>query len=154
MEEMILKKENGQVTIINPTNEELKKIKESCHMCSECTNARANRCSKIADIYKKCISAYDYISDGYQIYDENDDTAALIVSKCNNFEKEKETSRTPEQLKRFCELTKGLYAYFYGEEPDENDEDYHADKNYSKVMYSSGLLRNSYESYKTKVKRK
>ena len=125
MEEMILKKENGQTTIINPTKEELKKIKGSCHMCSQsCINACANKCSKIADIKKKSINDYDYITDGYQIYDENDDTEALIVSKCSNYEKEIRSKKTAEQIKRLKELKESLYIYFYDEDLDENSQSY------------------------------
>ena len=106
MEKTILKKEDGKVRLV--TNLDLKTIKEMPRInCSLCKNGYANKCPKVADIGNKDITKYNFITDGYQINDENGDWEDLIVTECSNYDRD---SRTQDPVRReyLCDSLKIL----------------------------------------------
>lgn len=59
------------------------------HLCwMNCKNATPNKCSKILDLPKLTIDKYDFITDGYQILDNNDIVDTFVVTKCKNYKRE------------------------------------------------------------------
>ena len=116
MRNIIIKKENGEVSIVDKND--VKKvneiIKNSTNPCSECIYGYASKCPKICDNVKKNIGEYDYITDGYQKYDKNGELKNFLIQKCNNFEKQtiNRKNKTKEELmelKRLKESIKILY---------------------------------------------
>ena len=84
------------------------------HLCWEnCKNARADSCPKIENIVKKNIEEYGFITDGYQIYDENGNVDQFIVTGC-----EKYTKEPPRKLdfRKVVKLKKDLIVNYYGTE--------------------------------------
>ena len=60
------------------------------HLCwNDCANAFSTKCPKITDRYKKTIENYGFITDGYQIYNEEGELTCFCVTGCNNYKKEK-----------------------------------------------------------------
>ena len=94
---LILKKENGETTILeyteeleNKLNEEFSELSENKggnagHLCYDCTKGYAGECPKITDRRKKSISKYDYVTDGYQIINENNEVEKFVVAKCKEY---------------------------------------------------------------------
>ena len=115
MKDVILVKENGKVKIIKNTKGAVASLKlPNRHMCWEyCENASANKCEKIKDLPKKYINEYPFISDGYQVIDNNGNVASFTVSSCNNYQKVKEREKTAEEKARIRKIKEGLrIAYF------------------------------------------
>ena len=121
MKNVILKKNDGVVSIMEASPELIKKIKNkdkdnqnNIHMCWEnCTNAYCDKCEKIADIQKKEINEYDFISDGIQIINKSGEIDTFLVNKCQNYEKSKPKKLTMEKIKRLQKIKDGLrIAYF------------------------------------------
>lgn len=114
MNNVILKKEKGIVTINEINPEKIKKIKEGYHLCwDSCANAYTNKCPKIRDVRKKTIDAYDFITDGSQIIDSEGEVETFIVSECNRYEKTQIIKKTQEELDRLQKIKEGLrMAYF------------------------------------------
>ena len=95
------------------------------HLCSNCDNCYADKCTKVMDITKKPINKYDYISNGAQIFDDNGESAFFYVRECNNYKADKErhkpsTKEELDNLKRMKESIK--IAYFDAENIEEADQ--------------------------------
>lgn len=58
------------------------------HLCWNCKNATAIDCDKVADCFKNTIDLYDFIDEGYQIY-EGKSLDRFIVTKCKKYKKSK-----------------------------------------------------------------
>ena len=121
----ILKKENGEVRLINIDYEELEKIK-SLHVnpCATCDNAYTTKCEKIGDTSKKSIRDYDYITDGYQI-NKNGEVDNLIIFNCQNYveDKPRKSNRCADEIKRLNELKASIkILYFDAGSIEEADE--------------------------------
>lgn len=116
MNNVILKKENGVVSVIeyDPTLFEEESKKKAVHLCWEhCTNACVGQCQKITDYRKKTIDKYDFISDGMQIMDDDGKIDRFLVTGCNNYKKAEQKVQTAEQKRRLKNLRDGLkMAYF------------------------------------------
>ena len=60
------------------------------HLCwQNCVNATCDNCPKIRDIKKKNIEKYDFITDGYQIYDKKGELQIFTVTNCKKYIKSK-----------------------------------------------------------------
>ena len=58
------------------------------HLCWEnCVNASPDLCPKVTDIVKKRIDEYDFITHGFQIFDEKGRMDKFIVTECENYKK-------------------------------------------------------------------
>lgn len=116
MKNVILKKENGVVIEMEKKPEVVTEIKtkEMPHLCWEhCDKGYASECKKIADAVKKEIGEYDFITDGYQIFDKQDNTEILIVTGCSNYKKEEPKVLTSQDKERLRKLKEGIrMAYF------------------------------------------
>ena len=90
------------------------------HLCAKCHNAEPNMCSKIADEHKKDLIDYDFITEGYQTFDESGESDVLVVEKCKNFVPMKNYGKPKKQLAAYKKL-KGQLAcgYFDVATPDE-----------------------------------
>lgn len=123
MERIIIKKENGEVRLVNANEELLHSIKVGyTNPCIECKKGNVIDCKKVADGEKKHIEKYDFITDGYQINDSNGQLENLVVYKCSNYEKQEAkpkptTKEELQELKRLKESIKILY--FNAEDIDE-----------------------------------
>jgi len=117
MKNVMLKKENNQVRIIDITDDnELCEINNiNCrHLCGDsCLNARADKCPKIEDLKKESIDKYPFIVDGYQVYDENGELNTFIVSKCENYKEEIRRKKNKEEINRLKAIKESIrVAYF------------------------------------------
>lgn len=75
--------------------------KVQTHLCWEnCKNATASQCPKIADSVKQKIEDYQFITDGYQIFDENGAMDSFIVTGCKNYRKEVRKELTPKEKEK------------------------------------------------------
>ena len=102
----VVKKENGQVIAMESSRELERAIKGTHQMCWNCANARPDKCSKVGDLEKKGLDSYDYISDGYQIINNNNEIDTFIVTNCNNYVKDEArmyNTATKEKLKQLKE---------------------------------------------------
>ena len=119
MENMMLKKQNGKLEIKFIDVEILNEMtKKECHLCANCENCRANKCQKVADIDNKYIGKYDFISDGYQVYNGNGKISDFIVRECGNYEKEQERRKpqTKEELLNQNRLKASLKINYFNAE--------------------------------------
>jgi len=84
------------------------------HLCWEhCVNASVLQCPKIADQVKQKIGEYDFITDGYQIFDANGKVDQFIVTGCDNYVKAEPKVLTSEEKKRLKIAKESLrMAYF------------------------------------------
>lgn len=145
MKEIILKKENGVVSILEKTEENMEKLNDK-HLC-------ATTCS--IDIYRKCqkvfgrkrlIRDYDFITDGYQIFDGNSKLVSFCVNKCKNCKEVYEAKPTAKEeidaRQKRNELMKAYFGTMTIEEAcrvqDEliMREDIIADEEYSAILKS------------------
>ena len=84
MSKKVIKKENGIITSLDLTPELKKAVECGCHLCwKDCSNAYVNKCPKVADIKKKDIGSYDFITDGAQIVEEDGTVDTFIVTGCD-----------------------------------------------------------------------
>ena len=116
------------------------------HLCFDCDNCYADKCPKVSDGVKRSLKKYPFISEGVQVYDANGDTKYLFVSKCDNFEKDRErhkltTQEEIENLKRMKESIK--VAYFNALDIDEADETHYDLLKRKQIVYGaySGSFR-------------
>ncbi len=95
---LVLKKENGVVTEFSSLNDA--QIKTKCHLCGNCKNLNPSICSKV-EIEKRRIGEYDYITDGYQVYKNSDETFPIfIVSGCKNYVSEEYKEKDPKAMEK------------------------------------------------------
>ena len=124
MKNVILKKENGVVTTMEATKEQLSDIRKigkkddpRIHLCWEnCANAIAGACEKVTEREKKNIADYDFITDGYQIIDEKGEIDAFLVTKCNNYVKVEQNKKTKEEIERLKKLKESLRTEYFDTE--------------------------------------
>ena len=125
MENIVIKKENGVVRIINANKDLINKItKGYTNPCAECKKCNSNDCEKVADGNNKHIEKYDFITDGYQINGSDGELQNLVVRNCSNFEKQptKPRPKTPEELLELKRLRESLkIAYFNAYDIEEAD---------------------------------
>ena len=117
----VVKKENGQVVVVEPTRELVREIKGTYHMCWDCANARSDKCSKVHDRNKLGLDSYEYITDGYQIYGKNNEIDTFIVVNCNNFVKDENKKYTSVEKAKLKKLKEDIMTtYFDAESADES----------------------------------
>ena len=126
MEKIVFKKENGKVSIINADPALLYYIESTAtNPCINCEKGYVSRCQKMADGTKKNISKYDFITDGYQVNSTDGDLLNLVVSKCDNFENDRERvkPKTKEQIAALNYLKESIKVlYFESENFDEANQ--------------------------------
>lgn len=118
MKNAIYVKNNGVVSEIHSASVVENKIQnKDCHLCSECSNGYPSMCSKVADIHKKEISDYEFITDGFQAFDNNGDSKFFIVERCNNYVSGKDMHNNKKgQLSKLKKLKHQLAAYYFDTE--------------------------------------
>ena len=81
--------------------------------CFDCANGYVKNCEKMADYpEKKDISEYPFITDGFQVY-INDELDRFIVTRCNNFKKASQKKYlTPQQVES-VQAAKALIELLY-----------------------------------------
>lgn len=109
-------KKDGVVTEEPGSAELWKKIKQDRgHKCWEnCDNATVSRCQKIADDLKHNIAEYDFVTDGYQAFDEKGDLISFYVENCTNYKKAVPRKFTPEEAARIKLIKEDLRKAFFG----------------------------------------
>lgn len=71
------------------------------HLCWEyCTNACITLCQKVNDLPKNNIGTYDFITDGYQTFDEKGNLDKFVVTGCTNYKKSQPKKIPLEEIKR------------------------------------------------------
>ena len=151
MKPIIVKKENGEVTIVADEESTRSIITEIKNPCFECTNGYVTKCPKMADEVKKNISKYDFITDGYQIYNEDGEVDIFAISKCSNFvRQEKNKPTTKEEIARLRYLKESIkILYFDAVDIDEADKTHHdLQKRGSLVSYNAYNTSNSHKCNK------
>ncbi|MBQ6546869.1 MAG: hypothetical protein IJL74_02595 [Bacilli bacterium] len=98
----------SRAQVVNAKAEE-----RECHLCGNCHNVQPSKCSKVADIYKKNIADYDFITDGYQSFDEFGDCDVLVVEKCNNYVPMAEQKRSKKALLEVKKLREQLACSYF-----------------------------------------
>ena len=159
MNKVVLLKENGKVTETEYTQDLKKNILDNnSHLCGyHCANANPNLCPKVCDRYKKNIDSdrYDFITDGYQIFDENGKLKSFIVSGCKLYKREvSKKKETVKDAKAARELREGLWKLYFG--TDNIEEAYMIQASLARRGLISNVNGYSYESLarNTKVKSK
>lgn len=115
MENTMLKKENGVTTSTQINNEEKEIIQNEDveHLCWQgCANGYASKCKKIEDKIKKEINEYDFITDGYQIINDEGQVETLVVTKCDNYVNEKEARKKTSIAEKIKLRNALMMAYF------------------------------------------
>ncbi len=116
---MMLKKQNCKLEIKFIDTEILKEMtKKECHLCANCENCRADKCQKVHDAENQYISKYDFINDGYQVYNGTGKISDFIVRECGNYEKEQERKKpqTKEELLNQNRLKASLKINYFNAE--------------------------------------
>ena len=88
MRNIVLEKDNGKVIDLPKTKEviyELHNGSKIRHLCFDCVRGCVSKCQKIADYRKKPITAYDFIINGYQVFDNRGNIQEFTVTKCQNY---------------------------------------------------------------------
>ena len=120
MKNTILKKDYGMISEIEANEDTIKTIKSECPgtICFDCQNARACKCEKIDDEQYKNIDSYDFITDGYQIYDRKGEIKSFVVSNCVNFKKDEKRVRptTKEELEKLRQLKESIKILYFNAE--------------------------------------
>ncbi len=115
MERVMINKENGEIRKIY--DKELINIlrMNTANPCNYCDCAYADKCQKIADYKEKDIQKYDFITDGYQINDEDGLLEEFTIINCQNFEKDhlRRKVKTKEELKALRELKNNLKIIYF-----------------------------------------
>lgn len=116
MGKYVLIKKDGQTTKMDITPDFEAKIKEKRgHKCWEnCENATVLCCQKIADDVKSPIDKYDFITDGYQIFDEDGKMLCLHIDECENYKKAKPVKLSAEEQRRIKLIREDLRKAFFG----------------------------------------
>ena len=120
MKNKIFLKENGETKEFRidytPFNNE-KDLKLN-HLCPKCDNCYAAKCSKVLDDVKMPIDSYDFISDGIQVYDNNDEMKTFYVTKCDNYVKDhvRNKATTREEIERLNKLKESIKILFFNAE--------------------------------------
>lgn len=125
MEEIIIRKINGESRRTNYKKEIVQKYKKMPHLCMTCDNGCPNKCKKVADERKRNINYYEFITDGFQVvrYGINEEgekqfvVDRFVVEKCDNYVKEKEKkhafkTESRENMKKRA----SLIMHYYGTE--------------------------------------
>lgn len=122
----IMEKKESTITIKYVDTGVINKAKSS-HLCGDCKNCSPSYCKKVANVTKKPIDQYPFITDGMSIGEKNPD---IIVTGCENFEKDKRRGVNDRRNK-----VNNLYKLYYGtEEIDEalKEDDYYQSEAYLK----------------------
>ena len=98
MENNYFVKRTGVISISDVSPDNNKSKRENCHLCAKCHNAQPSMCSKIADEHKKGLIDYDFITEGYQTFDESGESDVLVVEECKNFVPMKNYGKPKKQL--------------------------------------------------------
>ena len=91
-------KKDGKTKKLDYSEFNIDNLSDCQHLCFDCVNGRPSKCQKIFDEVKRIIDEYDFIIDGYQFIDIDDIVDKFVVSKCHNYEYEKNDRLSP-QLK-------------------------------------------------------
>lgn len=123
MENVILKKKDGQVVVMNLTPTTSMKLKDDSivHLCwggkdckNFCKHAGPTECKKIGDAVKKKIDEYDFITDGIQTLDDKGKVDTFLVTGCSNYERVGEKRKlTPEEKAHFRSLRNSIKTLYF-----------------------------------------
>lgn len=116
MERVIIKKENGEVRIIDANINLIHSIKvDYTNPCIECKKGNTIDCPKVADGDNKSIEKYAFITDGYQINSSDGKLENLVVHKCSNYEKQetKPKAKTKEEIQKLKALKESLKMMYF-----------------------------------------
>ena len=113
MKKIVLQKENGEVKEFNYS--ELFEEVASTHLCwNACANATPSKCKKVHDEVKQNIDEYDFITDGFQILDENNEIDRFHVSGCSNYEKEpRKKPLTADKVLYYNNMKRNIAMLYY-----------------------------------------
>ncbi|MBQ6497629.1 MAG: hypothetical protein IJI58_02815 [Bacilli bacterium] len=88
---------------------------EKLHLCAKnCEKFGVFTCPKIGDRHKKTIDKYDFITDGYQIYDDKKQLEEFKITGCTSYKKSKPTELTPEEKDRIKATRKIIMSTYFG----------------------------------------
>lgn len=118
MEEIIIRKLNGESRRAPYRKEILENYKHKPHLCKECNNGCPNRCKKVNDQRKRNISYYKFITQGYQIVryglNENGEKEFIvdefIVEECDNYVREVKKEKDPKAMEKRANLMTFCYG--------------------------------------------
>lgn len=100
----VFKKVNGKITREFIDEEDIKALRrEHANPCSRCEFGYASRCPKIEGDPEYSIVDYNFITDGYQIYDGCNQTSELIIANCVNYQKD-HPRKKPQTLDEILKL--------------------------------------------------
>ena len=130
MKNIIIKVDNGEVSYkkTESASEDKKfveSVSQSKHLCGDCDNCSPAKCLKIFDEVKRVITDYEFITNGYQVYNKEGETRKLFISECNNFikSKERKRARTAEELHALKQMKANLkMMYFDAEDIEEANQ--------------------------------
>ena len=84
----VIEVKQGKITRLAVNRKMVGSISDDCHLCMDCHNAYTEKCSKVHDIYKKDLSEYPYITEGFQVLSPApyNHVMRFVVSECENFD--------------------------------------------------------------------
>lgn len=120
MENIVLKKKDGKVEVMNLTPSISKKLNNGeVHLCwgscheTFCKHACSSECSKVADKRKRTLEQYPFITDGFQIMDEDGRVEQFVVTGCSKYEPAGEKELTREEKQRINSAKRGLKTLYF-----------------------------------------
>ena len=81
------KKEDGTVEkYMVPTDFVETTLFDAYHLCAfDCINSCENGCSKMMNMQNEMIDSYEFITNGFQIFDEEGNLEKICVFECNDY---------------------------------------------------------------------
>ena len=112
MKNVILKKENGVVSKLENKEYIIDELSQK-HLCSKhCNLETFKKCKKVFG-NKKLIDSYDFITDGYQVFNAQGELKIFCVNKCKNCKEDYEAKPTAkEELTARQKRNELMKAYF------------------------------------------
>ena len=104
----IITKENGEIKLSSNVLDFMRHSNKETR-CWDCANGYPNNCPKIADLEKKPIDQYEFITKGYQVIKDGE-LAKFAVFECKNFHKATDNVMSTSERKK---LMDGIVAEFY-----------------------------------------
>ena len=83
------------------------------HICFDCQNAVANKCSKVNDLTLKNINEYPYIISGYSL-EKNGKVSKVVVKECDNFQCDKQNRKINNT--QFDKAMEAIYEVYFDTE--------------------------------------
>ena len=108
--EKIITLRNGELSITDATDDEIKKFTNVKSICETCKNQYADRCKKVSHPNKSYVSSYPFITSADQITDNNGEVQYFYINECVNYARESAEERRCFQQLAFVQNIRMVYG--------------------------------------------